>query len=145
MPNYRRAFFPAAASSSQSTCWSDGPTCSSTTSPAFARRSPRPGKIISSAQSGGLRLRLQSALHNFHRNSKTIERVGRIMIRRYESKMAGYAFGSNPPTRYALIDANSICAVLRKKGSLLFPDWEAKESKITFILLRPDLNVATFS
>jgi len=23
--------------------------------------------------------------------------VGRIMIRRYASKMAGYAFGSNPP------------------------------------------------
>jgi hypothetical protein len=37
-----------------------------------------------------------------------LKRVGRIMIRRYESKMAGYAFGSNPP--YALIVTKSCSA-----------------------------------
>jgi hypothetical protein len=49
--------------------------------------------------------------------SRNRKRVGRIMIRRYESRMAGYAFGSNPP-----------CATIGKRHE--HPNWMRDKSLI---------------
>jgi hypothetical protein len=47
------------------------------------------------------------------------QRVRRIMIRRYESKMAGYAFGSNPPCALRYRETASNSSSLRTQGRQL--------------------------